>query len=101
MWLTLLCPTKCLLRWEGNQMILRNAVWFWSAQVEMNDNTQFLYLFMDFLSNHRRSGDLFVGNAISVTHFAQVCAQRVWRSILVLDHPFGSENWMYVHSAIP
>ena len=68
----------------------------------MTDNIQFLYFLMHFLSNHERSGDLFVGSAISITHFAQVCAQRAWRGILVLDHPpIASENRRYVHSAIP
>ena len=67
----------------------------------MNHNARFLYIFMCFLSNHGRSGNLFVGSAISITHFAQVCAQRACRGILVLDHPCGSENWMYVHSTIP
>ena len=67
----------------------------------MKDKIQFLYFFMCFLSNHGRSVNLFVGSAISITHFAQVCAQRALRDILVLDHPFGSENWRYVHSATP
>ena len=53
---------------------------------------------MCFLSSHGRSGNLFVGNAISTTHFAQVCAQRVWRNIFVLS---CSDNRPYVHSAIP
>ena len=66
----------------------------------MNDKDQFLYFFMHFLSDHGTSGNLFVGSATSIAHFAQVCVQRAWRDILVLDHPFGSENWMYVHSAI-
>ena len=67
----------------------------------MTNKIQFLYVFMRFLSDHRRSGNLFVGSAISITHFAQVCALRAWRGISVLDHPFGSENWKYVHSTIP
>ena len=56
---------------------------------------------MCFLSNHGRSVNVFVGSAISTAHFAQVCAQRVLRDILVLDHPFGSENWRCVHSTTP
>ena len=64
----------------------------------MKDEFQFLDFFMYFLSNHGRSGNLFVGNAISTTHFAQVCALRVWRDIFVLS---CSDNRPYVHSAIP
>ena len=102
MWLILLCPmNRPPMRWAGDRLMLREVTWFWNLRLEMDDEIQFLHLFKHFLSNHRRSGNLFVGNAISTTHFAQVCAQRVWRDILVLDHPFGSENWMYVHSAIP
>ena len=102
MWLTLLSPMeRPPLRWGGDKLILQEAAWFWNARIQMNDKIQFLYLFMRFLSDDRRSGNIFVGNAISITHFALVCAQRVWRDISVLDHPFGSENWMYVHSAIP
>ena len=67
----------------------------------MNDKFQFRYLFMSFLSNHERSGNLFVGNAISIAHFAQVCAQRVWRGILPADHQFSSGDQGYVHSTIP
>ena len=67
----------------------------------MGGRLQFLYFFMCFLSNHGRSVNLFVGSAISITHFAQVCAQRALRDILVLEHPFGSENWRYVPSATP
>ena len=67
----------------------------------MKDEIQFLYFFMYFLSDHGRSANLFVGSAISITHFAQVCAQRAWTDILVLDCSYGSENWRYAHSAIP
>ena len=59
------------------------------------------YFVVHFLSDDGRSDNLFVGSAISITHFAQVCAQRACGGILVLDHPFGWENWRYVHSAIP
>ena len=102
MGLTLLSPIECPpLRWGGDKLILREAAWFWDVRKQMNDKTQFLYLFMGLLSNHARSGNLFVGNAISITHFAQGCAQTAWRGITFLDHPFGSENWRYVHSPIP
>ena len=102
MWLTLLGPTVrtpfCL---GGPELILREAEWFWHVRTCMHDKFQFCYLFTRFLSNRERSGNLFVGSAISITHFAQVCAQRAWTDILVLDRPSGSENWRYVHSAIP
>ena len=102
MWLTLLTPIeRPPLRWGGYKLITRQAAWFWKLRTQMDDEIQFLYFFMHFLSNHGRSGNLFIGNAISITHFAQVCAQRAWRDISVLDPSFGSENWMYVHSAIP
>ena len=102
MWLTLLSPTLdcALLRLGGHELILQEAEWLWNVRTRMNDEIQFLYFFMCFLSNHGRSGNLFVGSAISTTHFAQVCAQRAWRGILVLNHPFSSENRRYVHSAI-
>jgi len=102
MWLTLLGPIdRAPLRLGSHEPIVQEAEWLWEVRTCMNDKIQFLYIFMRFLSNHGRSGNLFVGSAISITHFAQVCAQRAWRVILVLDHPFGSENWRYVHSAIP
>ena len=82
-------------------MILREAEWFWQVRIWMDDRFQFCYLFKHFLSDRGRSGSVFVGSAISITHFSQVCAQRVWTDLLILDHPFGSENWRYVHSAIP
>ena len=56
---------------------------------------------MCFLSNYGRSGNLFVGSAISITHFAQFCAQRAWRGISAVDHSVDSEHWGYVHSTIP
>ena len=100
MWLTLLSlierPSS---PWGGDKLVLQEAAWFLNVR-QMDDKIQFLYLFMHFLSNHGRSSNLFVGNAISITHFAQVCAQTVWRGILVLD-PFDLENWMYVHSVTP
>ena len=102
MWLTLLGPNgrvpMCL---GGPQLIVQEAEWLWELQTCMEDKTLFLYFFMCFLSSHGRSGDCFVGSAISTTHFAQVCAQRAWRGILVLDHPFGSENWRYIQFAVP
>ena len=104
MWLTLLGPIeRAPWRSGGHELIVREAEWFWDVQTCMNlkDNVQFLYFFLRFLSNHGRSGNIFVGSAISITHFAQVCAQRAWKGIVVLDHRFGSENWRYVHSAIP
>jgi hypothetical protein len=98
MWLTLLGPVdRAPLCLGGHELIVKEAEWLWEVRTCMNDKIQFLYFFMCFLSNHERSGNLFVGSAISITHFAQVCAQRAWRGILVLDHPFGSENWRYVH----
>ena len=81
-------------------MILREGEWFWDIRICLKDTIQFLYFFMRFLSDHGRSGNLFVGSATSITRFTQLCAQRAWRGILVLDHPFGSENWGYVHSAM-
>ena len=99
MGLTLLGPIRLSL--EGLTFIVQEAEWLWVDQTLMKDKVQFLYLFMGFLSNHGRSGNVFVGSAISIAHFAQVCAQKAWTGILVLDHPFGSENWRYVHSAIP
>ena len=103
MWLTLLAPIELApLRSEGNGSIVRQAKWLRDIQTCMNtnDKIQFLSFLMHFLSNQGRSGSLFIGSAISIPHFAQVCAQRAWRGILVSDHPFGSENWRYVHSAI-
>ena len=103
MWLTLFHPVDRApwrFFWECG-LIVREAVWFWGARTRMIHNAQFLHFFMCFLSNHGRSGNIFVGRAISITHFAQVCALRAWRGISVLDHPFGSENWKYVHSTIP
>ena len=100
MWLTLLHPIdRAPWRFLGPDLILKEGGWFWNARTRMN-NTKFLYFFMRFLSNQRRSGRLFVGPAISITHFAQVCALRVWRDILVLGQPFESEIREYVHSAI-
>ena len=95
-WLTLLVSTPPL----GHELLVQEAEWLLEVRRSMNDTYKFLHFFMYFLSNHGRSGNLFVGSAISITHFAQVCAQRAWRGISVLDHPFGSENWRYVHSAI-
>ena len=89
------------MRLGGDQLIVQEAEWLWEVQTSMGDKTPFLYFFMCFLSSHGRSGNLFVGSAISITHFAQVCAQRAWTGISVLDHPFGSENWRYVRSAVP
>ena len=79
-------------------MILQEAGRFREFRKHVKDEIQFLHFFMRFLSNRGRSGNLFVGSAISITHFAQVCAQRVWRGILVLSRP---NNRPYVHSAIP
>ena len=89
------------MRLEEYLLIAREAQWLWQVRRSMDDKIQFLYCFMRFLSNHERSGNLFVGSAISTAHFAQVCAQRAWRGISVLDHQFMSENWGYVHSTIP
>ena len=89
------------MRLRGYDLIEQEDKWLWDARTHMNHNSQFRYFFMCFLSNHGRSGNMFVGRAISITHFAQVCALRAWRSISVLDHRGGSENWKYVHSAIP
>ena len=89
------------LRLGSHEFPVQGAEWFWEVRRYMEDKIQFLSFFMCFLSNYGRSVNLFVGSAISITHFAQVCAQRALRDILVLDHPFGSENWRYVHSAIP
>ena len=104
MWLSLLCPIDdppLHMRLEGYLLIAREAQWLWKVRRSMDNKNQFLYYFMRFLSNHERSGNLFVGSAISTAHFAQVCAERAWRGILVLDHQFMSENWGYVHSTIP
>ena len=103
MWLTLLAPTvDCApLRLGGHELILQEAERLWEVRTRLNDEIQFLYFFMCFLSDHGRSGSLFVGSAISTTHFALVCAQRAWRGILGLNQPFGSENQRYVRSAIP
>lgn len=100
MWLTLLGPTVDW-RLGRHELILQEAERFWEVRIHMKDEIQFLHFFMRFLSNRGRSGDLFVGSAISTAHFAQVCAQRAWRDILVLSHPLSSENRTYVHSAIP
>ena len=102
MWLTLLGPIdRVLMRLEGYQLIVREAEWLWEVRTCMDDKIPFMYFFMCFLSNYRRSGNLFVGDATSITHFAHACAQRAWRGISVLDHPFGSENWRYVDSTVP
>ena len=101
MWLTLLGPIDGTPSRLGLELILREAEWFWQVRTRMNDKIHFLYLFTGFLSNHGRSGNVFVGSAISVTHFTQVCAQKAWTDISVLDRPFGSENWRYVQPAMP
>ena len=96
MWLTLLAPIGPeIFRLGVHEFPVQGAEWFWEVRRYMEDKIQFLYFFMCFLTNHGRSVNLFVGSAISITHFAQVCAQRAWRDISVLDsdHPFGSENW--------
>ena len=99
MWLTLLGPTdRTSFRLGGPELILREAEWFWQVRTCMHHKFQFCYLFMHFLSNRVRSRNLYVGNAISITPLAQVCAQRALTDILVLDHPYGSENWRYVHN---
>ena len=87
----------------SRELIVQEAEWFREVRSSMGDKDkiQFLDFFMCFLSNYGRSANLFVGSAISITHFAQVCAQRAWRGILDLDRPFGLEIWRYVHSAIP
>ena len=100
MWLTLLVPIQRAWRLDGHGLIAREAEWVWDVRTSMNDEIPFRYFFMCFLSNHARSGNIFVGRATTITHFAQVCAQRAWRGISVLDHPSGSENWRYVHSTI-
>ena len=102
MWLTLLVPVHPeQLRLGCHDFPVQGAEWFWGVRGCLKDKIQFLYFFMCFLSNPGRSVNLFVGSAISITHFAQVCAQRALRDILVLEHPFGSEIWRYVHSTIP
>ena len=103
MWLTLLVSLhRAPMHLAGShELIVQEAEWFWEVGRCMKDKIQFLHFFMCFLSNPGRSANLFVGSAISITHFAQVCAQNAWRGILVSDRPFGSENWKYVHSAIP
>ena len=101
MWLTLLVPMeRAPWRLEGHELIAREAEWVSDVRTFTNDEIQFRYFFKCFLSNPGRSGNIFVGRAITITHFAQVCAQRAWRGISVLDHPSGSENWRYIHSAI-
>ena len=82
-------------------MIVQEADWLLEVRTYMNDQSKFLYFFMCFLSNYGRSGNLFVGSAISITHFAQFCAQRAWRGISAVDHSVDSEHWGYVHSTIP
>ena len=101
MWLTLLGPcVYCApLRLEGQVLILQEAQWLWRVRARMEDEIGFRYFLMRFLSNHGRAGNIFVGSAISTTHFAQVCAQRARRDILGLNYS-SSENRMYVHSAI-
>ena len=102
MWLTLSAPIRpVVLRLGSHEFPVQGAEWFWEVRRHMEDKIQFLYFFMCFLSNHGRSVNVFVGSAISTAHFAQVCTQRVLRDILVLDHPFGSENWRYVRSTTP
>ena len=108
MWLTLLSHTvvsaRCPpFRLGGDELIVQDADWLWEVRKGVKDEIQFLYFFMKFLSNDERSGNIFVGSAISTAHFAQVCAQRAWGGILVLNHPFSleNENWRSVHSAIP
>ena len=110
MWLTLLGPHVDVapMRLGGHELILQEVKWFWEVRKRMNKELQFLYLFKCFLSNHQRSGNIFVEGAdsfssipISTTRFAQACAQKAWRGILGLMHPFSSENRGYVHSAIP
>ena len=85
----------------GLTLIVQEAEWWSEVRTHMEDKIQFLYSFMGFLSNHRRSGNVYIGRAISMTHFAYVCAQKAWTGISVLDRPTGSENWRYVYSAIP
>ena len=101
MWLTSFGPSvSCGRLPPGDQpLILKEAQWFWRVRRLIKDEIGFLNFLMGFLSNHGRSGNIFVGSAISTTHFANVCAQRAWRGIL--NHPFSSENRRYVHSAIP
>ena len=102
MWLTLfISMDPAPLRLGCHEFPVQGANWFWAVQRCMEDKNQFLYFFMCFLSNHQQSVNLFIGSAISITHFAQVCTQRVLTDILVLDHPFGSENWRYIHCIIP
>ena len=78
----------------------QEAEWLWQIRKRMEDEIGFLDFLMRFLSNHGRAGNLFVGSAISTTHFAHVCAQRAWRGILGVNHS-SSENRRYSHSAIP
>ena len=102
MWLTLLAPIGPeISRLGTHEFPVQGAEWFWEVRRYIEDKIQSLYFFMCFLSNHGRSVNVFVGSAISTAHFAQVCAQRVLRDILVLDHPFGLENWRYVDSTTP
>ena len=100
MWLTFFGPSvRCGRLPLGDQpLILQEAEWLWRVRRRIKDEIAFLNFLMGFLSNHGRSDNIFVGNAISTTHFAQVCAQRAWRGIS--NHPFSSENRRYVHSAI-
>ena len=101
MGLTLLGPidhTQLRLGYHG--LIVKEVEWLWEVREGTNDKIRFFHFFMHFLSHHERSANAFVGSAISITHFARVCALRVWRDILVLGQPLGSEIREYVHSAI-
>ena len=82
MWLRLLAPMDhALMTLRGHESIRQEAEWFWEVQKWMKGETQFLIFFMSFLSNHGWSINLFVGSAITSTHFSQVCAQMAWRGI--------------------
>ena len=95
MWLALLAPIDSApLRLGDHETIAQEAQWFSKVRIAQyrNRSVQFRYFLMRFLSDHGRSGNLFVGSASSTTHFAQVCAQRAWRAILVLNHPLSLSN---------
>lgn len=105
MWLRLLGPTgPAPLPLEGLSLILQEAEWFWHVRTRITDKVQFLHLFMGFLSNDRRSGEVYVGSAISIAHFAHVCAQKAWTGLELGARwrvLYGSERRRYVDSAIP
>ena len=97
MWLALFGPfVEC--RFGNEELILQEVRSFGELATQKEDKFQFLSFFMRFLSSRGRSSNLFVGSAMSTTHFAQVCAQKVWRDISVLSRPC---NRPYVHSTIP